>query len=243
MPPPVNTTPPVTTSADPREAVSHRPVRSFVLRAGRMTVAQQRALEALWPLYGIDFRAAPLDFGQVFGRQAPRVMEIGFGDGELLTELARQNPGTDFLGVEVHEPGVGHCLLLIEKHGLTNVRVIRHDAIEVLHEQIPAASLQELKLLFPDPWPKKRHHKRRIVQASFVSLVASRLAPGGLFHIATDWAPYAEHISAVLNAEPAFVPQPPGSARRPSTRFERRGERLGHEVFERVWQRSTPPAG
>lgn len=226
---------------DSRESGIHRPVRSFVLRAGRMTVAQQRALQALWPLYGIDFRATPLDFDQIFHRQAPRVMEIGFGDGELLTELARQNPGTDFLGVEVHEPGVGHCLLLIEKLALGNVRIIRHDAIEVLREQIPPASLQELKLLFPDPWPKKRHHKRRIVQPSFVALVASRLAPGGLLHIATDWAPYAEHISAVLSGEPALVPQPPGIARRPSTRFERRGERLGHEVFERVWQRSTGP--
>lgn len=240
---PMNTPHPVTTSANPGESASHRPVRSFVLRAGRMTVAQQRALHALWPLYGIDFRAAPLDFDQTFGRQAPRVMEIGFGDGELLAELARQNPGIDFLGVEVHEPGVGHCLLLIEKYGLTNVRIIRHDAIEVLREQIPAGSLQELKLLFPDPWPKKRHHKRRIVQPSFVALVASRLAPGGLFHIATDWAPYAEHIAAVLSAEPTLLAQPSAIARRPSTRFERRGERLGHEVFERIWQRSTPPVG
>lgn len=219
-----------------------RPVRSFVLRAGRITAAQRRALDELWPRYGIDSHPTPLDLDRIFGRQVPRVMEIGFGDGELLTEIARQDPQTDFLGVEVHEPGVGHCLLLIEKLSLTNVRLIRHDAVEVLREQIPAASLQELKLLFPDPWPKKRHHKRRIVQPEFVSLVASRLAPGGLFHIATDWAPYAGHIATVLTAEPMLAPQPPGDARRPSTRFERRGERLGHEVFEKVWQRSTGPA-
>lgn len=221
----------------------HRAVRSFVLRAGRITVAQRRALEELWPRYGIDFSPAPIDLDQVFARRAPRVMEIGFGDGELLAATAQLEPGTDFLGVEVHEPGVGHCLLLLEKLRLTNVRLIRHDAVEVLQSQIPAGSLQEVKLLFPDPWPKKRHHKRRIVQPDFVRLVATRLAPGGLLHIATDWAPYAEHICAVLDAEIAFEEAPPGPATRPPTRFERRGERLGHEVFEKTWRRSTRSPG
>lgn len=230
-------------TANDRPEGSHRAVRSFVLRAGRTTVAQRRALEELWPRYGIEFSPATLDLDQVFARRAPRAMEIGFGDGELLAATAQLEPDTDFLGVEVHEPGVGHCLLLIERLGLTNVRLIRYDAVAVLQAQIPAGSLQEVKLLFPDPWPKKRHHKRRIVQPDFVRLLASRLAPDGLLHIATDWAPYAEHICAVLSAEPAFEEAAQGPATRTPTRFERRGERLGYEVFEKTWRRSTrPPA-
>ncbi len=224
------------TSDDPQKP---RAVRSFVLRAGRTTAAQRRALEELWPRYGIAWSPAPLDLDRVFGRSAPRVLEIGFGNGETLVEMARRDPDTDFLGIEVHEPGVGHCLLQLERLGLGNVRLIRHDAVEVLREQIPDRSLQTVLLLFPDPWPKKRHHKRRILTPEFARLVAARLVPGGAFHIATDWAPYAEHIAAVMGAEPAFEAQPPGAQAREPTRFERRGERLGHEIFEGSWRRST----
>lgn len=218
---------------------SQRTVRSYVLRAGRITSAQRRALDELWPRFGVDWQPAPLDLDRVFGRRAPRVLEIGFGNGGTLVEMARTEPDTDFLGIEVHEPGVGHCLLQIERLGLGNVRLIRHDAVEVLREQIPAASLQAVLLLFPDPWPKKRHHKRRILTPEFAQLVAARLAPGGLFHVATDWAPYAEHIAAVMAAERAFTPQPPGQRAGGPTRFERRGEQLGHAIFESSWRRST----
>lgn len=229
------------TISDTEQVPGRRAVRSYVLRAGRITVAQRRALDELWPRFGVDFSPAVLDLDQRFGRHAPRVMEIGFGNGELLAEAAQREPGTDFIGVEVHEPGVGHCLLLVGQLGLGNVRVIRHDAVEVLQAQIPPGSLQAVKLFFPDPWPKKRHHKRRLVQPEFVRLVASRLAPGGVFHVATDWAPYAGHIEAVMAAEPAFTALPAEPEGRSRTRFERRGERLGHEVFERRWQRSTAP--
>ncbi|WKZ12483.1 MAG: tRNA (guanosine(46)-N7)-methyltransferase TrmB [Gammaproteobacteria bacterium] len=218
---------------------SQRTVRSYVLRAGRITSAQRRALDELWPRFGVDWHPAPLDLDRIFGRRAPRVLEIGFGNGGTLVEMARTEPDTDFLGIEVHEPGVGHCLLQIERLGLGNVRLIRHDAVEVLREQIPAASLQAVLLLFPDPWPKKRHHKRRILTPEFAQLVAARLAPGGLFHVATDWAPYAEHIAAVMAAERAFTPQPPGQRAGGPTRFERRGEQLGHAIFESSWRRST----
>jgi len=223
----------------PPQTSAPRAVRSYVLRAGRTTAAQRRALQDLWPRWGLDFSAAPLDLDAIFGRCAPRVLEIGFGDGELLAAMAARQPERDFIGAEVHEPGIGHCLLLIEKLGLSNVRLIRHDAVEVLGEQIAAGGLAGVNLFFPDPWPKKRHHKRRIVQPDFVRLVASRLAPGGVFHVATDWAPYAAHIGEVLAAEKAFEALAPGATGRPSTKFERRGERLGHEVFEQSWRRST----
>lgn len=228
-------------TADSKPSTAPRAVRSFVLRAGRTTVAQRRALEELWPRFGIGFSPAPLDLDASFGRHAHRTLEIGFGDGELLADMAQRQPDQDFLGVEVHGPGVGHCLLLLEKLGLANVRLIRHDAVEVLAAQIPDASLDRVNLFFPDPWPKKRHHKRRIVQPAFMRLVAARLKPGGLFHVATDWAPYAEHIEAVVAAEPAFEQPALPVAERPSTRFERRGERLGHAVYERAWRRCTPP--
>ena len=203
---------------------AHRAVRSFVLRAGRITVAQRRALAELWPRYGIEYHPAPLDLDRAFGRHAPRVLEIGFGDGEVLAGMAQADPATDYLGIEVHEPGVGHCLLLIEKLALANVRLIRHDAVEVLREQLPDAGLQRVNLFFPDPWPKKRHHKRRIVQPEFARLVAAKLAPGGLFHVATDWAPYGEHIDVVMSAERTFEPLPASAARRSGTKFERRGD-------------------
>jgi len=217
--------------------LTSRAIRSYVLRAGRITAAQRRALEVLMPLYGIAYEPVALDLDRVFGRSAPRVMEIGFGNGDTLVELAAQSPGRDFIGVEVHPPGVGHCLLEIESRGLANVRVIAHDAVEVLAQQIAAASLDEVLLYFPDPWPKKRHHKRRIVQPAFAELVADRLKPSGRFKLATDWEPYAAWMLEVLNATPgiANLASDGGCIERPergATRFERRGRRLGHRVFD-----------
>jgi tRNA (guanine-N7-)-methyltransferase len=223
-------------AAQPDPILRPRTVRSFVLRAGRITAAQRRALTDLWPAWGVEFSPAPLDLDRVFGRRAPRVLEIGFGDGELLAELAARHPDQDFLGIEVHEPGVGHCLLLIERLGLTNVRLIRHDAVEVLRQQLPDGSIARLNLFFPDPWPKKRHHKRRIVQREFVGLISRKLQTGGLFHLATDWAPYAEHIDEVMAAAPEFESLE-HDRDRPRTKFERRGERLGHEAAERLYRR------
>ncbi|HXV40261.1 MAG TPA: tRNA (guanosine(46)-N7)-methyltransferase TrmB [Steroidobacteraceae bacterium] len=214
-----------------------RAIRSFVMRAGRITPAQRRALAELLPRQGIPFAAAVLDLDAVFGRRARRVMEIGFGDGAQLLELAACAPGTDFIGVEVHPPGVGRCLLGIEARGLTNVRVIMHDAVEVLGMQVAPASLDEVLLYFPDPWPKKRHHKRRIVQPAFVALVADRLKPGGFFRLATDWAPYSEWMREVLNAEPRLADAAAEAAGRSETRFESRGRRLGHQVFDLTYRR------
>ena len=212
-------------------------------RAGRITRAQERALDELWPRFGVEFSPAPLDLDVVFGRRAPRVLEIGIGDGETLLALATAHPGTDFLGVEVHRPGIGHCLLGIEAAALTNVRLISHDAVEVLAQQLPDASLDEVLLYFPDPWPKKRHHKRRIVQVAFAGLVARKLKPDGTFRLATDWAPYAGHMLDVLSQSPSFTNASPTGdyvarpAGRPQTKFERRGERLGHEVFDLEFRR------
>ena len=219
-----------------------RGIRSYVLRAGRITPAQKRALDELLPRFGIPYAPAALDLDRVFGRAAPRVLEIGFGNGDTLVELAARSPERDFIGAEVHPPGVGHCLLAVESRGLANVRVIVHDAVEVLAHQVAPASLDEVLLYFPDPWPKKRHHKRRIVQPDFVALVASRLTAGGRFKLATDWAPYAEWMQEVLAASPGFANEASGGGyserpEREATRFERRGRRLGHEVFDLVYRR------
>ena len=194
-------------------------------------------------MYGLDHRAGPLDLAEVFGRAAPRVLEIGFGDGEVLVALARAHPERDYLGIEVHAPGVGHCLLAAAAAGVRNVRVIRHDAVEVLNESIAPASLDEILIYFADPWPKKRHHKRRLVQAEFVALLASRLAGGGRLRLATDWQPYADWMLEVLARSPefancgaadGFVPRP---TERPHTKFERRGEGLGHCVRDLEFER------
>jgi len=220
-----------------------RSIRSFVTRSGRITEAQQRALELLWPTYGIEFVEAPLDLAQAFGRSAPLTVEIGFGNGENLTALAADHSDRNFLGIEVHRSGVGRVMLAAEQRRLTNVRVICHDAVEVLEHQIPLQSLDEVLILFPDPWPKKRHHKRRLIQGPFVDLVVGRLKPSGLLRLATDWQPYAEHMLAVLSACPhlknqssdrAYVPRP---AERAPTRFEKRGERLGHGVWDLCFRR------
>ena len=225
-----------------------RSVRSYVMRAGRITEAQQRALATLWPRYGVEFSAGVLDLERLFGRAALRTLEIGFGDGEHLLERAIAAPERDFLGVEVHRPGIGHLLLAASKAGIGNLRVIAHDAVEVLQCQIAPESLDELQLLFPDPWPKARHHKRRIVQPAFAGLVASRLKADGRFHLATDWEPYAQDMLSVLcgcealrncadvgvgMAASASTPWPAAA-----TRFERRGERLGHRVRELLFERA-----
>ena len=219
-------------------APGHRTIRSFVRRAGRMTNSQERALAELWPVFGVEFDAAPLDFQTLFGRRAPVVLEIGFGNGETLVQQAMEHPDFDFLGIEVHEPGVGHCLLKARDAGITNLRLIRHDAIEVLAAMVPPGSLARVNLYFPDPWPKKRHHKRRIVQPGFLDLVADRLAPGGSLNVATDWEDYAEHIDAMLEECPRFEcdeRREHGGDRpldRPGTKFERRGLRRGHRIWD-----------
>lgn len=224
------------------DAGGRQPIRSYVLRAGRITRAQRRALDELLPRHGLPFAAAPLDLDAVFGRRAPRVMEIGFGDGATLVDLAAASPGTDFIGVEVHPPGIGHCLLEIEARGLRNLRVIAHDAVEVLGSQFGAASLDEVLLYFPDPWPKKRHHKRRLVRPAFVALVADRLKPGGAFRLATDWEPYAEWMLEVLAGEPRLANAAAGgrfveASGRAATKFESRGRRLSHAVFDLEFRR------
>jgi tRNA (guanine-N7-)-methyltransferase len=220
------------------DTVHPRSIRSFVTRAGRITAAQQRALETLWPQYGLDYRDEPLALAQLFGRGAPCTLEIGFGNGANLVALARAHPERNYLGVEVHRPGVGRLLLALEQESLGNVRVVCHDAVEVLERQIAPGSLAEILILFPDPWPKKRHHKRRLVQAAFVALAERALAAGGVLRLATDWQPYALEMLAVLSAVPGlrnlaadggFVTRP---AERAPTRFELRGTRLGHEVWD-----------
>ena len=216
----------------------HRSIRSFVRRAGRLTPSQQSALDELWPDFGIDFQPGLLDFGQLFGRDAPVVLEIGFGNGESFVQQAATSPDKAFIGIEVHDPGVGHCLIAARDAGVTNLKLIAHDAIEVLDEQIPLASLQRINLYFADPWPKKRHHKRRIVQSEFLERCADRLAPDGSLHIATDWANYAEHIDEVFAKSTRFTcierREHAGDKPldRPETKFERRGLRKGHRIWD-----------
>ena len=225
------------------DTVHPRSIRSFVTRAGRITAAQERALQELWPKYGIDFRPGPLELPAIFGRDAPRTLEIGFGNGENLVTLAAAHPGRDYLGIEVHRPGVGRALLALEQHALGNVRVSCHDAVEVLERQIAPGSLDEVLILFPDPWPKKRHHKRRLIQPPFVALAAGTLAAGGTLHLATDWEPYAQEMLAVLGAAAGLENLAAGGgfsarpAERLPTRFERRGVRLGHVVWDLTFRR------
>lgn len=221
-----------------------RSIRSFVTRAGRITPAQERALATLWPRYGIEYREEPLALRALYGRDAPCTLEIGFGNGENLAALARAHPERDYLGVEVHRPGVGRLLLALEQQRIGNVRVICRDAVEVLEQQIAPGSLAEILLLFPDPWPKKRHHKRRLIQPAFVALLERALCPAGVLKLATDWQPYALEMLAVLETAPnlrnlaaagGFVARP---AERAPTRFELRGTRLGHEVWDLAFARA-----
>jgi tRNA (guanine-N7-)-methyltransferase len=220
-----------------------RAIRSFVTRSGRITPAQERALEELWPRYGLELDAAPLVLDECFGRRARRVAEIGFGNGDNLLALAASRPDEDFLGIEVHRPGVGRLLLQLEERALGNVRVICRDAVEVLERYLGGSCLDEILILFPDPWPKKRHHKRRLIQPAFVALLVERLKDGGALRLATDWEPYAVEILATLSVEPRLSNVSPdgGFVTRPTerspTRFERRGERLGHQVWDLEFRR------
>jgi tRNA (guanine-N7-)-methyltransferase len=214
-----------------------------VLRQGRLTPGQERALGEAWPRYGLDPQDGVRDFDAVFGRRAPRVLEIGFGNGEALLAAASGDPARDYIGIEVHRPGVGRLLLNAAKAGLRNLRVYQHDAVEVLNTEIGDGTLAELRLYFPDPWHKARHNKRRIVQPAFATLAARKLAPAGLFHLATDWAPYAEHMFDVMEAAPGFRNRlgPRAVSPRPEwrieTHFQKRGERLGHPVFDLLYDR------
>ncbi len=221
----------------------HRKVRSFVQRAGRTTAAQKRALRDLLPRYGVPFQESTVDLGLVFGRRAPMVLDIGFGDGSALLTLAANHPHRDYLGVEVHEPGIGHLLLQLQRARLENVRIVPHDAVEVVRHMLAPRQVDAVNLFFPDPWPKKRHHKRRIVQPKFVRDIARILKPRGTFHIATDWADYAGHVRLVMedcdrfealssqqaSTEPLFD--------RPTSKFERRGIALGHSVTDLHFRR------
>jgi len=226
---------------DPTDAAPPRPIRSFVLRAGRMGPGQQRALDALGPRFLLPYGTRPLDFAAVFGRDAPTVLEIGFGMGDATAQIAAALPGTNFIGIEVHAPGVGALLKRIGELGLTNLRLVQHDAVEVLESMIPSLSLAGVHIYFPDPWHKKRHHKRRLIQPDWVRQLATRLAPGGYLHCATDWQPYAEQMLEVLGAEPALVNTAEGYAPRPDwrpqTKFERRGLKLGHGVWDLLFRK------
>lgn len=219
----------------------HRAIRSFVVRAGRMGTGQMRALEELGPQYVLPWADQVMDPVAVWGRPAPLVVEIGFGMGGATAEIARQRPDVDFLGIEVHTPGVGALLKLISEQGLNNLRIVQHDAVDVLDRMIAPASLAGLHIFFPDPWHKKKHNKRRLIQAPLVAKLAERLKPGGYLHCATDWQPYADQMLQVLGAEPmlantaeGFAPQPDY---RPLTKFENRGLRLGHGVWDVVFVR------
>ena len=226
------------------DAAHPRSIRSFVTRAGRITAAQERALTTLWPRYGIEYREEPLALPALFDRDAPCTLEIGFGNGANLAALARAHPERNYLGVEVHRPGVGRLLLSLEQQRLGNIRVICHDAVEVLERQIAPGSLAEILILFPDPWPKKRHHKRRLIQPQFVALIERALCPDGMLKLATDWQPYALEMLACLSAAPTLRNLAPGGgfaarpAERAPTRFELRGTRLGHEVWDLAFARA-----
>jgi tRNA (guanine-N7-)-methyltransferase len=224
--------------------IQTRPIRSFVRREGRLTPGQKRALKDLLPRYGIEFSDDYLNFSTLFGTEKAVTLEIGFGNGESLAQMAREQPEQRFIGVEVHRPGVGHLLQLIEQNQLTNIRVICADAVEVIKSMIPAESLHTVQLFFPDPWPKKRHHKRRIIKPVFAQLIAEKLKPDGTFHIATDWENYAEAALEVikqsncfknLSTTSTYISRP---VNRPLTKFEQRGQKLGHGVWDLMFQRN-----
>lgn len=225
----------------PEHRFSSRSIRSFVLRQGRMSGAQQRYMDEMLPKVGIPYRAAPLDLEAAFGRKAPKILEIGFGMGETTARIATAHPGQDYLGIEVHGPGVGALCKLLAEGDIGNVRIMQHDAVEVMRDMIADGALAGVHVFFPDPWRKARHHKRRIIQPDFVALVASKLAPGGYLHCATDWEDYAHWMLEVLVAEPALQNTAEGFAPRPDyrplTKFENRGLRLGHGVWDLVFRR------
>lgn len=225
-----------------------RRIRSFVMRTGRMTPGQERALNEQWPIYGLEADGQPLDLAAVFGRQAPVTLEIGFGMGDSLLTQALQHPDRDFLGIEVHLPGVGRLINRAHEAGARNVRVMRDDAVDILQRQIADQSLDTVQIFFPDPWHKKKHHKRRLIQPDFVALLARKLRPGGRLHLATDWAHYAEHMMSVMSESTQFKneigpqqfsPQRPDF--RPETKFEKRGQRKGHGVWDLLFLRQDAP--
>src|SRR5450756_888223 len=220
---------------------TYRPLRSFVLRQGRVSNAQRRAYDTLLPRFGIPYAAQPIDLDRVFGRRAPKILEIGFGMGETTATIATQHPECDYLGIEVHTPGVGSLLKTIAEHNLTNVRIIQHDAVEVLCDMIAPATFDAVHIFFPDPWPKKRHHKRRLLQPEFIGLLVERMKAGAYLHVATDWQDYAEQILDVFRREPRLVNTAEGYAPRPDyrpqTKFESRGLKLGHGVWDVIFRR------
>lgn len=226
---------------------TNREIRSFVLRQGRLTSAQQYALDNYWQQYGIDFSAQSVSFSEIFGNDHEVIFEIGFGNGESLLQQAKNQPAENFIGIEVHAPGVGHLLHHIHDAGLNNLKIIRHDAVEVLKQQIADDSISKLQLFFPDPWHKKRHHKRRIINPEFIALVHKKLKPGGLFHLATDWLHYAEQMLMQLDASEGFINTAgnghfsANSGERCETKFERRGIRLGHEVRDLIYKKHQEP--
>lgn len=238
-----NKSPTVTSDEFTEDGKYMRKIRSFVRREGRLTPRQAHAIESLWQRMGIDYSEQPIDLTAQFGRDAKRVLEVGFGMGASLVEMAQVAPETDFLGIEVHRPGVGACLADVQDTGISNIRVMQHDAVEVIENMLPAASFDRFQLFFPDPWHKKRHHKRRIVQPEFIRQVLSVLKTGGVLHLATDWENYAEHMLEVLNSIPEikncsasgdYVPRP---EHRPLTKFEKRGHRLGHGVWDIMFEK------
>ena len=225
------------------DGVAHpRAIRSFVLRAGRTTTGQQRALDALGPRFLVPYTATPLDLRAAFGREAPTILEIGFGMGDATAHIAALMPERNFLCCEVHEPGVGALLKQVGERELSNIRIVQHDAVRVLEQMITPQSLAGIHIFFPDPWHKKRHHKRRLIQPPLVALLASRIAPDGYLHCATDWEPYAQQMMQVLSAEPMLVNTADGFAARPDyrppTKFEKRGLRLGHGVWDLVFRKA-----
>jgi tRNA (guanine-N7-)-methyltransferase len=227
----------------PQSDQRQRPIRSYVLRQGRMTGGQQRAYEALWPHYGLELGHTPLDPDKLFSRIQPVTLEIGFGNGETLRQLAQHHPQHNFLGVEVHGPGVGHLMIQLAEHQIENVRILKTDAMLLLRHHLQRDSLAQVLLYFPDPWHKRKHHKRRIVQPEFAELVYQALRPGGRLHMATDWEDYAQQMLRVVSAHPGFTNQAgeaqfsPRPATRPLTKFEQRGERLGHGVWDLIFER------
>lgn len=231
-----------TNTVTPEEDLKQRRIRSFVLRQGRLTKGQEKALAEQWPHFGIEYKPERIDFSAISGRaESPKILEIGFGMGETTAKIAQTLPEKDFLGVEVHTPGVGALLKLIEESSIPNIRIIQHDAVDVLNHMLPDASLDGVHIFFPDPWHKKRHHKRRLIQSEFVKLLCAKLKPGGYLHVATDWQEYAEWVLEVLQAEPLlkntaqeYAEKP---AYRPLTKFENRGIKLGHGVWDLIFSR------
>lgn len=228
----------------------HHPIRSYVLRTGRFTPGQQKAFERWWPEFGVDFEADKvLDLPALFGNDRPAWLEIGFGNGESLAQMARDFPERNYLGIEVHTPGVGHLLLKLGEEKISNVRIVHHDAMEVLEQSLADASLDGVQLFFPDPWHKKKHHKRRIVRPAFVELMGRLITPGGLFHAATDWEDYAEQIMRLFSEREDLFENIAGAGNysprpdtRPVTKFEQRGQRLGHGVWDLLFRRKAPSA-